>query len=227
MNIMRDVQRLEGWKTAWAALQAHPWRWPLGWGPETFRSIYRLERTRYTTDLIGAQHVADHAHNLPLELLLTLGVVGTAAFAYFAWRLWEEAEDEGRAALLGVLVISMVEPVFFPPAAMLALILGAERRTLTLRFWDYPFWARVAAGVLTVLAIGIWIDDATSARRSLTLHPHESEANQIAIAESLAQGRYQWAVIYAQRAANADPMYKELVEQADALEATVRRRGLR
>lgn len=226
MNPMRDIQRLEGWKTALRALWVHPWRWSFGWGPETFRAVYRLERTRYTTDLIGPSRVADHAHNLPLELLVTVGAVGTAAFAYFVWRLWEEASDEGRAALLGVLVLSMVEPVFFPPAAMLALILGSDRSRLLWRY-GWSEGARVAAGVLTALAIGIWVDDATSQRRSLFLHPHESEANQQAIAESLAQGRYQWAVIYAQRAANADPMYKEIVEQADALEATVRRRGLR
>lgn len=220
---MSDFQRVNGWVTGARALREHPWRWLFGWGPETFRSIYRLHRTQHASDVIGPQRIADHAHNLPLELLLTLGAVGTAAFIYLVWTLWRDASDEGRACMLGLGVMSMVEPLFFPPAAMLCLLLGAGCREYRWLVNDEGAWARVAAGVLAVFAIGMWVDDVTGRGRSLTLHPHESEANQLAVADALGKRRPELAVIYARRAAAADPTYRELVAQTAALEATVLR----
>ncbi len=225
---MSDTQRLDAWATAIRALRAHPWRAALfGWGPETFRSAYRLYRTQGSADLIGAMRVADHAHSLPLELLVTLGAVGTAAFAYFAWRLWQEADREGRAALLGLAVMSMVEPVFFPPAAMLALLLGARRYGM-FGHWTWPRAATLSvAAALALLSAGVWVDDFSGfTGRSLVLHPHESEANQLALAGALQRGQLDQAVFYGQQAAKADPRYRELVAQAAQFEAAVRaRRG--
>lgn len=217
---MSDAQRVNGWLTAARALRDHPWRWPLGWGPETFRSVYRLNRTQHAADLIGYGRIADHAHNLPLELLVTLGVVGAAAVGYLGWRLWKEADEEGRACMLGLLAMSMVEPVFFPPAAMLFLLLGVGRRELLFAYWWEPFWARLGALALVALCLGVWAFDNVPGR-SLALHPRESEANQLAIMAALQQGKNDLAVVYARRAAAADPMHRDVVKQAAALEAAV------
>ena len=220
---MSDTQRVNGWLTAVEALHGHPWRWPFGWGPETFRAVYRLHRTQHAADLIGAHHVADHAHNLPLELLVSLGAVGAAACAYLAWEVWREADDEGRACMVAALTLSMVEPLFFPPAAMLFLLVGSSQRRAVLKFWTAPTWARVAALALTALSIGVWVDD-LDPRRRLWLHPRESEANQQAIVEAIQRGDGELAVVYATRAAKADPMWRELQAQAEQLEAAVRAR---
>lgn len=219
---MSDVQRLDGWKTALRALHHQPLhRWLFGWGPETYRSVYRLYRTQEAADLIGHNRVADHVHNLPLELLLTVGLVGTAAFAYFAWCLWRDADEEGRAAMLGLAVMSLVEPIFFPPAAMLALILGSQRRQSCLA---RPFWMQAGAVFCAAVAIGMWLDDVFPTPRSLILHPHESEANQLAIVDALQAGRNDLAVFYAQRAVKADPAFTELAAEEARFEAAVRAR---
>lgn len=213
---LSDVQRLDGWATAARALHDHPGRWLFGWGPETFKSVYRLHRTQAAADLIGFDKVADHAHNLPLELLVTLGAVGTAAFVYLAWDLWREADLEARAAMLGIGLMSMVEPVFFLPAAALFLLLGVRRRARASRA------PRVAVVVLALVAAGVWGLDEIA--HPLFLHPHESEANQLAVMAALQRGDAKLAVIYARRAVAADPMHRALVKQAEQLEIAVDRR---
>ncbi len=213
MLSMSDVQRLDGWETALRALRAHPGRTlTFGWGPETFQSVYRLHRTQASADVIGYDRVADHVHNLPLELLVTLGVVGAASFVYLAWSLWKEADAEGRAALLGLGAMAMVEPIFFPPAALLFLLLGARRQDMTAR--RAP---GLGAAILAIAFALVWWFDF----HSLTLHPHESEANQLMVMDCLRKGRPDLAVVYARRAAAADPMHRPLVAQAARLEAAV------
>ncbi len=212
---MSDVQRLDGWVTAARALRAHPGRWAFGWGPETFKSVYRLHRTQAAADLIGYERVADHVHNLPLELLVTLGAVGTAAFVYLGWDLWRGADIAARAALLGLGVMSMVEPVFFPPAAALFLLLGVRRKA-------HGRAPRIVVVLFSVVAAGVWMLDVTT--HPLFLHPRESEANQTALMGALKRGRPELAVIYAQRAVASDPLNRDLVKQAEQLEAAVGRR---
>ena len=215
MLSMSDVQRIDGWKTALRALRAHPGRaLTFGWGPETFQPVYRLYRTQASADLIGYDKVADHAHNLPLELLVTLGAIGTAAFVYFAWRLWMEADTEGRAALLGMAVMALVEPVFFPAAALLFLLLGARREDLHAA--PAP---RLAAGALVVVAAIVWGMDRSA--RSLFLHPHQSEANQFAVMAAIQRGDGEAALVYAKRAAAADPRHTPMIAQVAELEAAV------
>lgn len=223
---MSDVQRIDGWKTAIRALRARPLRaLTFGWGPETFQAVYRLHRTRASADLIGFDRVADHAHNLPLELLVTAGVVGTTAFVYLIRSLWRDADREARAAMLGLGIMSMVEPVFFPPAAMLFLLLGVRRKDALLQSRPAPrtwatIFAIVAAGMLALDLVGY-------VARPLLLHPHESEANQLAVMAALQRNDLAQAVVYAERATAADPMHRVLAEQTSQLEAAVKGRQSR
>lgn len=121
-----DQQRLQVYKTAILAMKAHPWRLILGWGPETFSIAFRQYRPHVLVDMMGMTHVQDQAHNLILHLLLTTGVVGTAAFAWFFWKLARAVDTIGVSILVGILAQSMFEPIHFSAIALLALVLGSR-----------------------------------------------------------------------------------------------------
>ena len=192
---LADSQRLVGWKTALRALWAHPDRWVLGWGPETFPIAYRLHRTAHDVDLLGVAAIADHAHSLPLELLLTLGAAGTVAFVYLFWHLWENACDDGRAAMLGLLLMSAVEPVFFPAAALLALALGSRYQGKA----RYGMGGgRVPAVLCAVVAASLWLADFATWQSA-----HATGET----------GRRRWAAI---AAINSAPTTQDLLVQLEA-----------
>ena len=173
-----DSQRIEGWRVALVALRAHPWRTlTLGWGPETFPLAYRLYRSQAAVEFLGAGRIADHAHNLPLELLVTIGAVGTAAVVYLLWTLWEHADTPARAAMVGLLLVSMVEPIAWPAWGLLFLILGAHH--------DGPFdisisaldATRVATVLCAIFATALWVSDFATfqaERSALRGFTHES-----------------------------------------------------
>lgn len=264
---LTDLQRLSGWRTAVVALRAHPWRWPFGWGPETFPLVYRLHRDAAATSLIGPTHIADHAHNLPLELLVTLGGAGTAAVAWLLWSLWRDADDVGQAALLGLLLMSLVEPVPVQGWALLFLLLGTHwtggglAKRVTGAF-------RLAAGTCLVIASLVWVSDycayagkesinrgdwahaAAWGRTAIRLnptsvhaievavmtgqdafsnvqafHPHDADANQLAVIEMLNHGDAKGAQFFAHRVIAEDPQDWRLVEQSNVLDAYVARRA--
>lgn len=209
-----DAQRLVGWSTAVKVLREQPaWRWALGWGPETFRAVYRLYRTQGAAAFVGYDRVADHAHDLPLELLVTLGALGTAAFVYLARSLWRDGDHEARAALLGLGVMSLVEPLFAPPALLLFALLGSRREDLVA-----GRDVRRPVGVALALAAAlVWSADQRG--RSIWLHPRESEACQYELAGALGRGNYAAAGRWLDCVKRADPAHRPMQEQASALSA--------
>jgi tetratricopeptide (TPR) repeat protein len=99
--------RLAIWRTAMSLAAARPW---LGYGPETlvnvFLRIYPPQLVYYQ----GRQAIVDRAHNLWLDLGLSMGVVGVTSFVAlltgFAWLGWRRlratAETEERLIWVGL-----------------------------------------------------------------------------------------------------------------------------
>lgn len=94
--------RVTVWRMAWEAFQERPF---LGWGPGNFMVPYAKY---YNPDLFSHESWFDHVHNMPLEWLVTGGILGFLLYAHvFAasfcvlWRLW-------RRGVLGVLEMSLL-----------------------------------------------------------------------------------------------------------------------
>ncbi|MCL2024349.1 MAG: O-antigen ligase family protein [Coriobacteriia bacterium] len=75
--------RFQIWQAAIDATKERPL---LGWGPDTFRMVFRwFQPYEYNRDA-GYRSVADNAHNYPLHMAATVGVVGAVCF--YILQLW-------------------------------------------------------------------------------------------------------------------------------------------
>lgn len=104
--------RVELWKAAWKLAINHPVQ-GVGWGEFRYASFVELP-------VIEGVENASNAHNLPLQLVAELGFAGSfLILAPVIWtllkrRLWWQAEDAVRWALLVVLVVGLHSLVEFP-----------------------------------------------------------------------------------------------------------------
>ncbi|MCL2818616.1 MAG: O-antigen ligase family protein [Actinomycetia bacterium] len=98
--------RFQIWGAAWRAIMERPL---LGWGPDTFRMVFRLfQPPEYNHDA-GYRSVADNAHNYPLQVAAGIGLVG-AILLYvlqflflglgirYCWKNLEFDEEEHKKA---------------------------------------------------------------------------------------------------------------------------------
>lgn len=77
------VTRFEIWDAAWQATTQKPF---LGWGPDTFRMVFRrFQPSAYSQDA-GYRSVADNVHNYPLQMAAGIGLGG--AVLLYALQLW-------------------------------------------------------------------------------------------------------------------------------------------
>lgn len=171
-----DAQRIAGWLTGLRALKNHPARWLFGWGPETFPIAYRLHRTPHAYQVFGGS--ADHAHNIFLELLVTLGLAGTAAVAYLLYKLWRSCDDVGKATMLGVLVIALVEPIPWQAWGLMCMIVGSRQ---VRAYTDHEGPSRLAAitatsTVAALIAAFLWASDFCTYKSEMALRANNTPA---------------------------------------------------
>lgn len=114
--------RAEIWRQTAARIPEHLW---FGYGEAQFRLV-----------VPAARGVYNHPHNLPLQLLMQWGLIGTglliAILARLAWKAWPLLKKPSpltypaAAVITGLLAVSMVDgPLFYAlPTAMFALALA-------------------------------------------------------------------------------------------------------
>lgn len=111
--------RAEVWRQTAARIPAHPW---FGYGEAQFRLVVPAARGFY-----------NHPHNLPLQLLMQWGMIGTALLAAILARLGWKALPllkaptaltyPAVAVITGLLAVSMVDgPFFYPLPTVLFLL---------------------------------------------------------------------------------------------------------
>jgi O-antigen ligase len=133
-----DSLRIETAKTALIAFEKRPL---LGFGPDTFMIPFRRDKTEEFVRLARTTYTDQFsAHDDLLQVAVTLGLLGLAAYA---WLLWDLAarllrrpplpEADGAtaaiaAALLGLFIQAKVNPVPPPAMALAAILAGLACR---------------------------------------------------------------------------------------------------
>jgi hypothetical protein len=110
--------RVEGWTMGLASLAEKPFT---GWGPGAFRFAVQTR-----IDETAAQATARFdAHNVFIELVVTLGVIGTLLAA--VWVVLAGVRARGLLALVAVLMVSswLLQPIGLATFPLAALLLGA------------------------------------------------------------------------------------------------------
>lgn len=82
----------------------------LGWGPENFESAYYFYYDPVTIKFSDYETRQDHPHNLVLDILVSIGLVGFLAYAlvfFFGWRSALKRQDEDKFVGLA-LVLALV-----------------------------------------------------------------------------------------------------------------------
>lgn len=113
-----------------ATLRLIPDRWLLGYGPEMFAVVFMAHYPPALAQYQGTGVVVDDAHNLLLNELMTVGVVGLLAllgvvFGFYAvtWRAWRRAAERSwqitLAALLAAMTAWLVQAQFNPQVIVL------------------------------------------------------------------------------------------------------------
>lgn len=104
---LSDLGRAVTWRAALDAFYAKPWT---GWGPGAFYLIAEVFRNPLWQEVYGVTS-QDHAHNLFLEAASTSGVFGLVTLSAMLWAMWCRADRTTRAALLGVFIVGMLNPL--------------------------------------------------------------------------------------------------------------------
>ncbi len=103
-----DAMRLDHWRLAAKAWLVHPW---LGWGPGTGALWFLKMRDAATVAVMGSGNIQLHAHNLPLNVLATQGLLGLAAWVMLLAGAWRVAGSTTRGALLAAGACSLTNPL--------------------------------------------------------------------------------------------------------------------
>jgi O-antigen ligase len=116
------ASRLENWYSARHAVADHPL---LGSGPGTYLAATEKYRTPKLGRLDGGDSVYADAHNLAVEYVVTMGVVGLVALIAFALLAGRRAGGAMLAVALALLVAHAVQPQNVGLTPLLFLVLGA------------------------------------------------------------------------------------------------------
>ncbi len=181
------LSRLATWRSALAAIAERP---VFGFGPDSFMFAFSRHRLDAYTRVAGASQMENNAHNLPLQLAATVGVLGAllvlGTIAYVLVRSWRYSAGAGRsgerlvlagvwagcagslvALLFGVSVIGVAVPLWALLGALAspsATTRAAGRFTGLIRSL-----AGVAAVLGVALALSLGMADAASQRSIVTL----------------------------------------------------------
>ncbi|MFN2270881.1 MAG: O-antigen ligase family protein [Anaerolineae bacterium] len=104
--------RLTIWQSTLPLITARPW---LGYGPETMQPVFSRVFPPQLVYYQGRHATVDRAHNLWLDLGMSTGLAGTAAFAallagfvWLAWRGLRNGRDQWQKAIWAALAASIV-----------------------------------------------------------------------------------------------------------------------
>lgn len=130
---LSDSARVELWRSLAPAVAERPL---LGSGPDTVQTLLRRRRTEGFLRALGPYSSQVSAHNDLLQVLVTLGLAGLAAYLWLlagAWRLLREALSDPKrrpaaaavaGALAGLFVQAKFNPVPLSALALAGLMLG-------------------------------------------------------------------------------------------------------
>lgn len=103
--------RYLAWKIGLAGWRETPRTVLVGWGPEMFNVPFSKRFDPYFYDSFAAQTFYDRAHNMFVEVLVTMGLLGLAAYLFLYWGLVTAAlKIRGRPAdaVFGIGLLSLV-----------------------------------------------------------------------------------------------------------------------
>ena len=102
-----DLGRVIVWHSAVDAFKQRPL---LGWGTGNFLMVAQIFRNPLWDEAYGST-TQDHAHNLFLEAAATSGIVGIISLTVLLFCLWCTSNRTTQAALLGVGIVGMLNPL--------------------------------------------------------------------------------------------------------------------
>jgi O-antigen ligase len=120
---LSDAQHVAIARVALRAWRVHPW---LGWGPATGAIWFIRNNDAAATSAAMLGQMTKHSHNLITNVLATQGLLGLAAWVLLLGSAWRAATSRTRAALLGMAVFGMFEPIPAPAYVVLALAVGMD-----------------------------------------------------------------------------------------------------
>lgn len=161
-----DSARWALWESVARSIPRHPW---LGAGPDSVQTLLRRERTEAFIRVLGPTKSQVSAHNDLLQVLVTLGLAGLAAYLgllFGAWRCVSAALEDGRrrsaaaaigGALAGLFVQAKFNPVPLGALVLAALFLGLTARGEPRPGRALPFKAAAAGACAAILLLGLWL----------------------------------------------------------------------
>jgi hypothetical protein len=162
---MQSTSRLQVWRDTWTLILAHP----DGVGWNGFNKAWTL-----TPFPDRSPHFFDHTHNLPLQLIVTLGWVGggmacvalVALYGAATWQAWRAQGDEAtcrRAAWAALSVVgahSLMEyPLWYPVFLLPTLAAGVlcwVPVSSAVRSWWRGGWAALGLVLMLGSAWAAW-----------------------------------------------------------------------
>ncbi|MDN0075707.1 Wzy polymerase domain-containing protein [Crenobacter sp. SG2303] len=157
------ARRFVEWHKAWIVFQAQPW-FGTGWSQFGTQSVLLQMRPEFA-DAAFNSGLFTNAHNLVLQLMAEVGVVGTlASLGGFVWAIWpyfgRKARPEG-ALPLAMLAVTMLHSMleyplwylYFLAVLVIAVALAPQPEGELRRGWLVPLISAVMAVALTVLAV--------------------------------------------------------------------------
>ncbi len=156
-----DSARWALWESMARSVPDHPW---LGAGPDSIQTVLRKVRTEGFIRALGPTRSQVSAHNDILQILVTLGLAGFAAYLWLllgSWRCLSDALRESRhrsayaaiaGAAAGLFVQAKFNPVPLGALALIALFLGLTARGAP-RSGQAPAFKATAVLVCTLILL--------------------------------------------------------------------------
>lgn len=130
------------WRKAWAVFLSAP-VWGYGWGSYSLQGfLTHIEEGRFSSNMIGV--LFTHTHNLILQLLAEMGIVGMAltvlGFLASIWRMFRRPLHHASLLLLAMMTVSLCHSMleyplwyiyFLVPFALMAGLSPADERDIS------------------------------------------------------------------------------------------------
>lgn len=125
-RVSGDLDRMEVWLAAWKAFTMRP---VFGWGVDGFGDAFMLLRDPVSWGWKSFRGM-ESAHMLILDVLVSTGLVGAAAWGFLGWKAWKRNFPRSLvAATAAVLAYGFFNPTPFTAFAVLAYLWGEHDST--------------------------------------------------------------------------------------------------
>lgn len=167
--------RLEMWKAGAKAVVDSP---IVGSGPGQFRAATARYRTPAAARAEGADRLLIDAHNVAVEMAVTVGPVGLIALALFGVSAIRRSAGPASTFALAGLSLTLLQPITVMTVPVCMLVLGASERSSAPRHALGRWRAVVPVAGSVGLALGIVLLIADSARLTAELDFTIDDANR-------------------------------------------------